>query len=150
MAIGEQCDRPVDRVAGWRIEETAAEYVGCSGEKWFSLGFDAAFLLACISSLAGGFFPRRNWPRERRKTVRYGSVPSTLPLIASRWTRCWRVHRVTFMVVRMQDETCTWTNNEDASIRARIVSIMHVIAYIHACTLTKFLPLDTCREERLN
>lgn len=31
------------------------EYVGCSGEKWFSLGFGAAFRFACISS-PGGFF----------------------------------------------------------------------------------------------
>lgn len=62
--------------------ETADEYVGCSGEKWFSLGFGAAFRFACISSPGGGFFSAPQLQRGRRKTTRYGSAMSALPLYA--------------------------------------------------------------------
>lgn len=80
---------------GSRIEEIAAEYVGCS-EKWFSLGFGAAFRLVCISSPGGdgGFFPRRSCNvGDVKRTRRYGSA---LPLsaIALNILRRWRVRQL--------------------------------------------------------
>jgi len=141
IAIGKQY-----RLAGrgWWIKEIAAEYVGCSDEKWFSLGFGAAFLLACISSPGSGFFPRRNWPREENGALR---IPNELPLIASRSTPTLTCPLAGYIYGRSSARWDIYAGKRwrPAPRRAPIMAFARHCVYA-MYNLTKFLSLDTCRE----